>query len=608
MPEGRGIQAENVMTVLTPRFTFQNIFGVETASFSLSRGVQPGVCTVRLPANPDLNRGPGPMVWSDGIRTAVFQNCIVSDVDFSFTGDGGQVMVVAILDRRWRWQEYGQISGVYNVRTGAQIQEGTRRSVRQLFELVFQALGETNYNVSLVPQDVFPFVDWEMEKPATVLQELLREVNCHLALGWDDVIRIWPDGVGPDLPSVPSSSSGIGVEFGTRPGSVGVTSGWQKWQLDLELVPCGLNPDGRVQRLDELSFMLVKPVNDDDAFPLRGWELVDPLTMAGVKPEYRRQALESIWKWYRVRRVWSLPSTIGPDGKSYQQMPGVLTNNTEDSLVFSTRQFWPLLDHQLEVQKQTEAEQFLSGGSFDLEEPRRLPSVVWGRFKPATGEDGANVKTGDYNFDQWYDVNDPKNEVLLYKRPWQLEQERRLIVFSDPVYLTQGGTVRAPILRMRTAVNFRNAETRVPYRRAQTLSVGGPDGSIIEWTTREDLVPQWKQTGAGWQGEDNYAEINQGLGFYVQYSAAKYAQDRLPANMVVPWLELASPNGRIAQVTFEIDQEGFIGTMINRELESLQNPVSYRDRQRELLRIAQDDRARRMLSTNRQDTRKHGIP
>ena len=52
--------------------------------------------------------------------------------------------------------------------------------------------------------------------------------------------------------------------------------------------------------------------------------------------------------------------------------------------------------------------------------------------------------------------------------------------------------------------------------------------------------------------------------------------------MLLPY----APDGRIAQVTFSIDDEGFISTSINKEVEGLSSIVDYTERRQKLAALA----------------------
>ena len=574
---------------LTPQFTFGNIKGVEQVTYTLSRGVAPSVAVVRMPLNiQGLDRKPNAMVFSDGMRTVRFSNCIISDVAPEVDGEGFQVMTVAIQDRRWQWK-YGQISGRYNIRSGGFIQPATKKKPKALATLCFEAMGEKKFDVSRMPNDVYPFIDWNMDNPAAALEALCQSVNAHVCLGYDDIVYIFKDGEGKDMPALPNSSSGVGFDFGTLPGKVGCASSLASWQFDFPLYPVGLDVDGSIKLIDDLSY---RPKDE-----FGGWRYVIPETMNGLQDnqetrvDERKLAKESVWRWYAVGLPLGL--TIMPRSKEKLE---------------TIQQLFPLLDRQLEFEQLTDLQQVKLGSSaYDKDVRQRRPQQVWGQF---AGEDGraidnvADLSVG--NLTAHPDLSQKANLKLVYAKSFTIDQERRLVMFSDPVYRVfrpkdrpGSSNYYPPTLFLRTACNFYNLLTRAGYRLQKTVNVGGPNKDLIDWQSREDLTPEWYLTNRG--EFNNESEVQEGLDFYLGRSLEKF-RSRIPAHASYPYLLPYSPDGRIAQVTFEIDGEGFIGTTVNKEVEGLNTPVTYKERVAEVRRLQTERRLERMYQT--QDPKK----
>lgn len=578
------------MNALTPQFRFGNIQGVESVSYSLSRGIQPSVCTVQMPLNVSgLDRKPKTMYFSDGIRTVQFADCIISDVSPATDGEGFQVMSIAILDRRWKYS-FGQISGTYNVRTAGEIQSATKKTPRELATLIFEAMGEKKFDVSRMPNDTYPFTEWNLSTPGAALEELCDAVNAYVCLGHDDVLRIFKDDDGQEIPNSPSSSSGKGFDFGAQPGQVGVASGLMMWEFDFPLEPVGLDVDGKIKPIDELSFV-PDVFYSDDGEDIGGWKYVDPVTMNGVQGHgsvsNRREtyineiklAKETVWRWYRI----GIPEKL-------KTMP--LTQEK----VISVNQFFPLLDHQIEYETISESQKAsLADSAYDPEFLTRKPQLVWGQFYAEDGSKDDNTQEllqgKPFNFPVSTNlgktkVNEDGREVLvygslIYPKGFRIDQDRRIVVFSDPVYkLTDaklGSYYDKPKLYLRTACNFYNDKTRAGYRQQVKKSVGGPSSDLVAWTSREDLLPSWYKRDS--KEVNNLKEIEKGLNYYVVYAMQKY-RSRTPAQAEFPYLLPFGPDGKIAQVTFSIDGEGFIGTQISKELEALNTPVTYQERKK----------------------------
>ncbi|MCR9292900.1 MAG: hypothetical protein NXI32_09285 [bacterium] len=571
---------------LTPAFNFGRIRGVISANFPLSRGVSPSVCSVTIPPISGLDRAPQPMIFSDGFRTVAFRDCIISDVSPSVDQSGFETWTVSILDRRWRWK-FGQISGTYNIRRGDSIITSTMRSPRQLAALCFEAMGEKRFDVSRMPNDTYPFVDWDVERPDAALDQLCQMVGAHVALRVDDVPAIYQDGIGFDLPNIPSSSASKGFNFGVVPGKVGVLSAPFEWQMDFKLLPVGQDVDGTIKDIYKLSYA-PKPKQIAKQ-KLTGWLFSHPDVMQGVPERVRKYAEKSVWKWFKI---------VKPD---IEVMP--MTNIP----LHSTRQL-VFLDHQLDFEH-LEIEQRVArkNGWFDMTGRVRRRPEVFGKFS----DNGDNNIDGTFKESEFPAGNDQsRNATLLYPKAFDLDSDRGLVKFGDPVYMenpvTQADrgkeqpTIMIPDIRLRVAVNLRSPTTQALYRAVMTKAVpGANDLRTINYETREDIQPRYTLTAEG--GEHNLPEVRQQLAYYANFAAYQY-QLKNPGSGTYPQVIPASPDGRLAQVVWSIDSEGFISTSIYRDIEGLLNIVDYDERRREVARLATQKKLTRQFS--QQDRKK----
>lgn len=541
---------------LVPRMTFGNVKGVESMTFALGRGVQPSVCSFSVPVGVELDRVPKTLTISDGVRSVQFTQCLLQHAVPSTDGSGLSSQSCAVADRRWKWK-YGQVSGKYNVRKRGQILEETKRTPRELAELCFEAMGERKYDISKMPNDILPFIEWDMETPDAALDQLCQLVNSHVCLRSDDTAAIYRDGEGNDLPNIPSSSFSDGLDFGEKPGMCGVASAPFQWQVDLTLTPVGLDKDD-----------IIKPIKDLSYMPKGGWGDVEVTEMEDVEKKYRKIAKETVWRWYLIGRP-----------ESMETMP-----MTKEKLR-SVDQFFPLLDHQLDYTRLSQEQKIgrKNEGRIDAAAIARKPRQVFGVFYD---EDG----TGTDNVEEFTDDLSPLNNELktanlsVYSKSFQVDNERMLVIFSDPVYRFRDGMATSADIRLRTAVNLRHIVTRALYRWTKTQKVpGGIDASIIKWTTRNDVIPEWNPITK--EKPDNLQQVARELQYYMENALERYAP-KSPASGTYPMLVPYSPDGRIAEVIYSIDGEGFISTSVNREVESLYNLQSYAEGRRELSRSA----------------------
>lgn len=610
---------------LKPRFTFGDgkratIVGVEAMSFMLSRGAKPSVCQVSIPYNPNLLSGPFPMIISDGNTTLRWSNCVVNDVQV--TDASGQSMAIAILDRRWKWA-YPRVSGQYNVRkAGNAYVKGTKKSVRELAMICLKALGETEQSVDLskMPDDIFPYVNWDYELAAPALERLCGLANSHICLGHDDRIRIYRDGIGKELPALPSSNKSIGFEVGHRPGYVGIASAPFCWQFDFVLEPVGLDVDGEVKPINELSYAPKLIVNGLPYPEIPDWGTCPHNSMENVVESCRQLALETVWRWYRVRFV-----------KQLARSGTVLMPMTKEK-VYTIDQMLPLLQHQVDYVPlhNVALVQFVKGG-YDEQSRQKKQPQIWGKFLTQNGNGSTNIPSKERfneNVDlDFYDVKIDSNDgsivpteamkkvqKYIFHGGYEIDYERGIVKFSDAVilrqkfyllaeemeFLQQKGFKEPPDRRvsaklyLRTACNFRSFESRSLYRWGYKKKIeGAPDPSLVDWTVRDDIVPEWKVSQKTLSPQHNIEFVERQQQYYLKHELEKY-ENRLPGNMTVPALVPISPDGKIAQVVFEIDSEGFIQTSINKEIEGLTNMPDYKERRDMLARLATEDMLQRM--------------
>jgi hypothetical protein len=162
------------------------------AEYVLSQGISPGKCTIELPQElVDGLEATGDLTITYADQTITLPNCLLDSAHID-QGEKGYIARVTILDRRWQWK-FGYISGHYNIRMpgGAnanegfnssgsngggnnKIRAGTEQAPQDLATLCLQAMGEQNYDVSALPNDPRPEIDWSWHNPAEAAAATLR--------------------------------------------------------------------------------------------------------------------------------------------------------------------------------------------------------------------------------------------------------------------------------------------------------------------------------------------------------------------------------------------------------------------------------------------------
>lgn len=277
----------------TVQATFPGINAPIAASFTLSRGVLPSVCTFICLPQDNFDPGPGTLTFSQGGTVIQFPGCTVDAANLRKWRDGDRWRwSVQILDRRWAWAGK-TIGGTYNVRlSNGRVQESSRRDAQSLAFTLLIRLGEFDSDVSRVPTNVYPPANWDGADARDELEKLCKYVNCEVVLGTDNRISIWPRGVGLDAPE---NNLRRHTRFRFRPrrvpGFVTVVCGPDIYQSKLLLE--AIAKDGAAhKRFDETSYTGELTMAD---------EL--PWSFPGITDDAdRADAFETMYKWFRIYR------------------------------------------------------------------------------------------------------------------------------------------------------------------------------------------------------------------------------------------------------------------------------------------------------------------
>lgn len=548
---------------------FGGLTSLLSARYTLTHGITPGVCTLYVPPQPDVAFTVGPLVFSYGSVEIVFPDCILDRVALEYGRDGRQIWALHILDRRWKWKFAGRISGYYNVRRdGAEIVAGSEASPRELAELCLQAMGETKYDLSAMPDGSYPEVGWEYDLPADALSRVCDAAGCRVILQLDNTVRIAPVGVGLALPTGNDIlESSLEADPPERPDSLVFVAGRTRWQQNFVLEAVGRDADNQIKPINDLSYT---PTLAGGA---RSWELADvPWYNCVDDTKYREFAKETVFRWYRIR------------------LPNALSDGTEVS--FDLDRILPIEDVQVETWMVC-----------DREESR--PAWVYGLF--CSGYEGNSPFEPVVENDL---TNHPQN---LYSRAFTVDKELGIVKFAEPVYLLadaggQVGHVLPAVLRLRTACSVRDAGTR-GWRRHQIKRTmpGTPIGTPPKYITRDDIALQYHENFSppGVGIINNQADVESQAEYYLDAAQREY-QFNSPRSISYAGFKPISPDGAIQQVTWSISEEGFATTRASRNKEELLIVPSYKERrmiERLQVALARDEKTDRQKQADQEKAR-----
>lgn len=263
---------------------------IKGGEFILSRGVTPSSGRIFLEEPPDrLDPAVGSLVFEEGSEQVELRDCALAPHTLRlFRGRDAWVWSVQVVDRRWRWR-YPRISGQYNLRDcEGQIVAASRRTLEELLNLLLDALGESRRRLVGIPAQIYPEVRWDSQRADLELARLCEQHGLVPFLGTDNEVAIEVLGSGRGIEAsphdkIPQWRYGQAV----LPSSIEVRGGPTVHQQAIALVPVGLDADGIVKPIEQLSYR-----------PAGGWGSCWYTTFSAVPIQHRHLAFQSVWRWY----------------------------------------------------------------------------------------------------------------------------------------------------------------------------------------------------------------------------------------------------------------------------------------------------------------------
>ena len=513
---------------------------------TIGHGISPGVITLHYAPSPFLPTRKGDVLFRFGGLSLRFPECRLMHVSFDVDGSGMMTQVLHIADRRWKWA-FGWIRGQYNLREGNNVVRPTReKNPKELAVLCFKALGETKYDVSAMPTDERPFVDWEQD-PASALSALCDAFGCRVVYNpVSDMFRICKVGVGAQLPILPNISESMEIIAPQEPDNTTFIAGKSLFQDDMALVPVGKELNGEIKPLENVSW------NPNPGKPWL-WEEPD-LTRAypEVDPKYQKLAQECVYRMWRPKVPFKLP-----DGMNIESLEQIL----------------PLESHQITCRKQED------------DTTERISAEVFGTFTLDTdsrGDDKPWLKTRFGILAKWSDgfSLDVTTGVVTLSKPafTRLTSSGAMMGNNPSPYDGYPGPAR---LYLRTAFGSRQPKEWFWLRYKRTRKGKGVPMGTKDYTFRRDdarAILFWDYDNGGAE-VDNMPGLENEADHYIDQELRKF-QLLTPQTRVYPGLVPLNLDGAISQVVWNLDGTGFVTTTGSYNTEVLTPEMSYRDRWR----------------------------
>ncbi len=260
---------------------FRGLGPFPTASMVYYRPQQPNI-----PARVNLTLG-------HGLDQVTFYDCLVDTASSTRNSRSGFLETLKLLDRRWNW-EYRLVSGRYNQRTASgTLNTATQKTPQELATLLFQAMGETNFDVSALPNDGYPEMNWQYSRANLELYQLCVDRGCNISLNTDNSVSIVRLGVGdPAQPSLDGQWYSQTVDPPTPPDELIGICGPTVVESLFRLKAIGLDVDGQFKAIDDLSYK-----------PDGGWEIEPDIEHFGFldeDPIAQACARRTVYKYYQI--------------------------------------------------------------------------------------------------------------------------------------------------------------------------------------------------------------------------------------------------------------------------------------------------------------------
>lgn len=222
----------------------------------------------------------------------------------------GQWQMFKIYDRRHRWRNH-IITGAYNVvLPDGTIDPDTVKSLSELAEILFSAMGEASPDLSEITSSEQPMVVWDRDVAADELDELLsvRGYSIHLSsLGQPVVCQV---GTGATIaPDDDTVSLDMSIDPSELPEYLGIVCDYTRVQSKLKCRPVGREVTGEWKHANDLSYA-----------PTGGWTNSVVREMNWITdPDTRAIAEATVGKCYQIEYQANGSHDIAAGSVNYSQ-------------------------------------------------------------------------------------------------------------------------------------------------------------------------------------------------------------------------------------------------------------------------------------------------
>lgn len=499
--------------------TFDGVMQPLFGQVVFNHGISPSVIIIEMVPQQQSPAQVGTVTLAYGELLIQFFDCKLDNLNLEYD-QSGMICRLQIFDRRWKWA-FGNIQGTYN----QYLPDGSvayQKAPQELASLCLQAMNEVAFDVSQVPNDSLPPVDWN-EPPAQALGKLADLLGCRVVLRLDNTVAVVPLGYGNLLPIDETvMADSLSIDPPECPDDYVVQGAPIMYQPDLPLRAVGLDLDGQL-----------KPLSTMDYAPSGGFSQVDLGAWNNLQnPQVRQLADQCAYKWYAI------------DTSQPISVPGY------DGAITRIEQILPLLPTRAETIDDNQMS----------EATRYKPPLVYGVWY-----DRLHTASADNTVESLEppSSDDPSANPSIYTGAYSIDLEHGIVKFAQPVFLqnTQGSsageTYQPAQLALRIGVNVKDSQTNAPIRHTRSRASGSAFGTLPRYYLHDEIqrriVPSYDDSDE--ELADNIREVDEQCDYYCDAAELEY-NAQMPQTVTYNCLRYIELDGAIQQVAFTVGPQG----------------------------------------------------
>lgn len=263
-------------------FNYPNLAPFISGEYTCSHGTSPGTVLIRTHPSAVGPVAGGQVTIGDGRKALNLRGCKL----MRFTAersDQGVEWLLELEDGRWRWRD-GRIDGLYNqLDPHGKLIPRQIKSPTELAKLCLQKMGVNRFIVDMpdgiigtafvnnIPDflpvgvnfpaiGINPPVNWYADNPAGCLSQLAELTGRRIVYDpVDERVLVVRPGLGDELPDGHISNVSPSMVAPETPDAVQVVGDPTRWEAFLELYAVGLEWDGSIRPINELSYAPIIP-------------------------------------------------------------------------------------------------------------------------------------------------------------------------------------------------------------------------------------------------------------------------------------------------------------------------------------------------------------